>query len=169
MVEQIDPKRELLDTLEARRHQADSFAWAVPGLAIAAQAFLLSIALDPSTEPLGRLVAAAAGVVALLGAMHLLVKQTFHFDLYEAVIERERKALNLDSVQLDGLLDGPFPNNTQFVRDGWQTRPLLIWAVGLKARRVWTRYVLGTLLTIDLLIIAYSFWALACSDPGWLG
>ena len=92
--------RDLLATLEARRHQADGFAWAVPGLAIAAQAFLLSIALDPSTSPTGRLMAAIAGGMALLGSMHLLVKQNYHFDLYEAVIERERKALGLHSVQL---------------------------------------------------------------------
>ena len=93
-------RRDLLAALEARRHQADGFAWAVPGLAIAAQAFLLSIALDPSTSPTGRLMAAIAGGMALLGSMHLLVKQNYHFDLYEAVIERERKALGLHSVQL---------------------------------------------------------------------
>jgi hypothetical protein len=106
------------------------------GLAIAAQAFLLSTALAPSTEPLGRLLAAIAGIAALGGAMHLLVKQTYHFDLDEAVIERERQALELDSVQLDGLRELEFPASTQFVKAGWQEKPHLIWAIKLKARNL---------------------------------
>lgn len=158
---------DLIQTLEARRHQADTFAWSVPGLAIAAQAFLLSIALDPSTEPAGRLAAAAAGIVALLlGAFHLLYKQTHYFDLYEAVIERERRKLGLHSVQLDALLPGPFPANTQFVKTGWQKKRLLRWTVRRKARNVWA-IVLGSLTFLDVALVGYSAWALV-GDPGWL-
>ena len=85
-----------LDVIERRRAQADSFTWAVPGIAIAAQAFLLSIALNASTEPLGRLIAAAAGLSAVLALGHLLFKQVYLFDLYEALIERERRSYDLN-------------------------------------------------------------------------
>src|SRR4051794_5208487 len=103
-----------LDILERRREEADHFAWAVPGLIIAAQAFLLSIALNPTTQPLGRLLAALAGLVTLGATAHLLAKQAYNFDVYEAVIERDRQLLNLPGVQMDGLVDDPssLPNNT---------------------------------------------------------
>jgi hypothetical protein len=96
-----------LDVLEGRREESDRFAWAVPALVIAAQAFLLSVALNPTTQPFGRLVASLAGVITLGATTHLMAKQVYNFDVYEAVIERDRKLLEFPSVQMDALVINP--------------------------------------------------------------
>jgi hypothetical protein len=94
----------LVDLLEHRRSQADNFAWTVPGLAIAGQAFLLTISLDPSTRTLGRFLAAVAGLILLVATTHFLLKQAFNFDMYEAVIEFERRRLGLPLLMRDELI-----------------------------------------------------------------
>jgi len=162
----------LLATAESRRRQADSFAWTVPGLAIAGQAFLLSIALAPNTEPLARFLASLAGLVALIASSHLLAKQVYNFDV---VIERERKRLGLPGVQMDGLRGEPdsfppsFPTNTSYVkRRWWSNRLVRHWfAVRWKAVFVWG-IALGVLAGIDCFLIGYSIYALAYGEPHWL-
>ena len=97
----------------------------MPGLVIAAQAFLLSIALDPSTQPLGRLISSLAGLVTLLATAHLMAKQAYNFDVFEAVIERDRKLLGLPGVQMDALTRNPgFPENTNYMRRRWSSEHL---------------------------------------------
>jgi hypothetical protein len=164
----------LLETIEARRAQSDTFAWTVPGLAIAGQAFILSIALGPDTQPAGRLVASLAGLLALVATMHLMAKQAYNFDVYEAVIERERKTLSLPGVQMDALTAklGSFPENTQLVKRGWLDERKHRWRGSqrlvrrLKAVTMWLS-VLGCLAVIDLALLGYSIGALF-SDPGLL-
>jgi hypothetical protein len=130
-----------LEVLEGRREEADRFAWAVPGLTIAGQAFLLSIALDPGTRPLARLLAAVAGLVTLGATAHLLAKQAYNFDVFEAVIERDRKRLGLPGVQMDALVVNPAspPANTSYRRRRWSDRRTLRhWlVVRFKAMFVW--------------------------------
>lgn len=103
-----EKRRELLAVMEARRAEADRFAWAVPAVAIASQAFLLTIALSGDASALRRWIAASAALVTLAGAAHLFWKQMFAFALYEAVIKRERSVLGLRLVDRDSLLvDAP--------------------------------------------------------------
>jgi hypothetical protein len=143
----------------------------VPGLVIAAQAFLLSIALDPNTQPLGRLLSSLAGFVTLLATAHLMAKQAYNFDVFEAVIERDRKRLNLPGVQMDSLTVNPgsFPENTNFRRRRWSDRSL--WRhrliVRMKALRVWA-FTFLILAAVDLGLVVYSIFAWAGADPGWL-
>jgi hypothetical protein len=150
------PNREsefLLQTIESRRRQAESFAWTVPGLAIAGQAFLQSIALASS---------------------HLLAKQVYNFDVFEAVIERERKRLGLPGVQMDALRGTPdsfpasFPENTSYVKRRWWCKRLLRhwFAVRWKVVYVWA-IALAVLAVVDCFLIGYSIYALAYGDPGW--
>ena len=159
-----------LEIMERRREQADSFAWSVPGLAIAGQAFLLSIALAPNTAPLGRLLAAFAGFVALLATAHLMAKQVHNFDVYEAVIERDRKLLGRPGVQMDALDPQSFPANTSYVRRRWSNpRWPQHWVVAeLKSVRVWL-VTLVALLAVDGFLLGYAIYSLLCDDPGWLG
>lgn len=96
-----EDSNELLDVMEARRSQADRFAWAVPAIAIASQAFLLTIALDGSALPARRLIAATAAFLILLASAHFYWKQMFAFQLYDAVIKRERGRPELNLVQVD--------------------------------------------------------------------
>jgi hypothetical protein len=103
-----DSKREgsksLIDAAEARMRQAETFTWAVPGLAIAGQAFLLTIGLNSDRGDGARIVAALAALVTLLPALHFLGKHSFNFDVYDAVIERERINLGWPRMTRDDLL-----------------------------------------------------------------
>ncbi len=158
-----------LEVLEARREESDRFAWAVPGLVIAAQAFLLSVALNPNTQPFGRLVASFAGFVTVVATAHLMAKQVHHFDVYEAVIERDRKLLDLPGLQMDALTGNPesLPENTSYRKrrwwEGWRRRLI----VNRKAVEVWA-WTLMLIAALDLGLFVYSIFAWAGADPGWL-
>jgi hypothetical protein len=163
----LEEERWRLSVVEGRREQAEAFTWAVPGLAIAGQAFLLAIVLGTDVTHQARIVAASAGLVASLAAAHLYAKQVFLFDLYEGFIERQRRTLGLPGVQTDQLREGGFPPNTMYVKRGWETswwRQRFI--VKIRAGTVWA-IVLLTFAAIDALLLAYSIVALFC-DPGWL-
>ena len=123
--------------MEARIRQAENFAWAVPALALTAQAFILNVALDTNAQWGGRSIAAFSGAVILLAALHLLGKHSLNFDVFEAVIDRERDKLGLPPVSRNALLglergkDGKlnlksalrevdtFPTNTGFRDRDW--------------------------------------------------
>lgn len=159
----------LLAVLEARRSHSDSFAWAAPGLAIAGQAFLLTIALSADTKPTARLIASLAGFVALIATMHLLAKQAYYFDLYEAAIAKERQSRGLPGLQLDDLrARAPFPEDTTFVQrnswEGWRRNLVTRW----KAVHVWLG-VFAVLAVIDLAVFLYAGYALIFGEPDWLG
>jgi hypothetical protein len=161
-----------LEIVEGRRNHYDSYAWAVPGLALAAQAFLLQIALDPAVTPLARMLASLAGLVALLASAQLFAKHCYNFDLYEAVIERDRLRLAspLPSLQKSILTtERVFPSNTSYAERRW-AEPYL-WrhrlVVRLKSVTVWG-IALVALLAIDGFLFVYSIVALAGADPGWL-
>lgn len=140
----------LIDAAEARLQQAASFTWAVPTLALAGQAFLLTIALDDGSSDSARLVATGAGVITLFASLQFMAKHTFNFDWWEAVIERERKALGWDSLQRNKMLDGRLqefrPDTLLRKREWYEPEPGLyeqnVAADGkpLKfGRRVWAR------------------------------
>lgn len=58
----------------ARRMQWDSLLWQVPSLGLAAQAFLLTIALGPDASRTSRLLTSALGMVVAFLSVHLLVR-----------------------------------------------------------------------------------------------
>jgi hypothetical protein len=157
-----DADRELLDLAERRRDGSDQFTWTVPGLALTAEAFLLTVALAGDTAPLGRLLAVIAGVVCLASAYHFLRKQSFGFTLYDAVIERQRERLGLISAHREKLIDLDYPNHVgeRLVR----ASSGLAWT--LPAVRAW-RWTLLALIALDLVIGGYSIYAVI-DDPGWL-
>ena len=158
-----------LEVLERRREQADSFTWGVPGFAIAGQAFLLAIVLNPETQPSARLIASLAGLFTVLGLGHLLFKQIYLFDYYEAVIEKERRALDLPGVQLDALRKlEPFPRNTLYRQRGWANRrkPRYWIAVRLRSVQVWF-WVFLALAAIDGFLFLVSLLEVSGVDVGW--
>ncbi len=153
---------ELLDVAEKRRAVADSFAWTVPGLAVAAEAFLLSIALSTSTEPAGRIVAVIAGGFAVAGALHFIGKQSYLFDLYDALIERQRERLGRMSMHREAIESLDFPSHVKGLsrRRSWlvkKVRAVLFWKI-----------LLLTLMGINALILFYAIYELWRGDPGWL-
>jgi hypothetical protein len=90
----FDRDLEFLETLERRRSQSDTITWTVPGLAVAAEAFLLTVALRPETEPAARLVSAMAGFIIVFAALRLLWKSVFNFDLWDATINEQRRKMH---------------------------------------------------------------------------
>ena len=157
-----DPRaddKELLEAAERRRAHADQFAWAVPGLAVTAEAFLLTIALGADTRPLGRLIAAVAGTLVLFGALHFLAKQSLYFNLYDAVIERQRHRLGMTSLhreKLDGLELPPGVSRPHRSWFSWNLKSVVVWTL-----------LLWGLIVIDAVIFGYAVRELV-DDPGWL-
>lgn len=60
------------EALAARRLQWDSLLWQVPVLGLTAQAFLFTIALDPASSRLARMISSSRSVVATLMCMQLM-------------------------------------------------------------------------------------------------
>jgi hypothetical protein len=153
---------ELLNVAEARRAHSDQFAWTVPGLALTAEAFLLSIALNSSTAPLGRLLSVLAGLFPLLSAWHFLSKQSYGFRLYDAVIERQRDRLDRFSLHRETLETLDYPERVA----GRLRASKSWWVEHLPSVRLW-KLVLVALIVIDLLVGGYAIVEMV-HDPGWL-
>lgn len=160
MPERPDREVEFLETLERRRNQSDTIAWTVPGLAVAAEAFLLTVALRPETEPAGRFVAALAGAIVIFAALRLLWKSVFNFDLWDAWINEQRRKLRLRGVRTrDDLLANArsLPPGEAINRRGYQDRWLRYWMiVRLPASEVWI-WALRGLLVINFVIALDAF------------
>jgi hypothetical protein len=101
----------LLDEANARIQQSATFAWAVPGLAIAAESFLLASALSTNATPKHQVIACSAGIVILIAALHFLLKHAFNFRVCEAVMERSRQELGLPFVSMGQLVGSATPDN----------------------------------------------------------
>jgi hypothetical protein len=149
---------------------SDALAWAVPGLAVAAEAFLLTVALAPNTQPAGRLGAAIAGVLVLAASLHLMWKQMFNFHLVDANINYQRQLLGLMGLRRDDLLRdvNSFPRDENLRSKGYLERPLrrrlvVYW----RANSVWI-WLLRLLILLDVLIGVYAVLEWSGSDPGWL-
>lgn len=130
--------RSLLDEANARIRQSETFAWAVPGLAIAAESFLLGAALSTSASPRQQAAACFAGIVILVAALQFLAKHAFNFRVYEAVMDRARDELELPFVTMSQLVGSAtpsreseheqarirairasFPDHVELMRRGW--------------------------------------------------
>ena len=172
-----EASKQLIATAEARMRQAETFTWAVPGLALTGQALLLTIALDPSNSYRVKAVVGLAGLVILLPALHFLGKHTFNFDWLDAVTERERDRLgwprmtrshllaNIESFPEDTLLrqrdwwkDGHRARKNNWIYRPWmRVRNRLV--VHVKAVTVWS-VALGALAAFDAAVCVRSVWKL---------
>ena len=99
-----------------------------------------------------------AGTVVLLGALHFLSKQSFLFNLYDTVIERQRARLGMTSLHRETLDRLDLPAHI--------SRPHRSWFSRMRSVTVW-KLVLAGLIAIDVLIFIYSVCGLV-DDPGWL-
>jgi hypothetical protein len=152
---------EFLQTLERRRNQSDSIAWIVPGLAIASEAFLLTIVLRPETASGSRCIAALVGALIIFAALGLFWKSVFNFDLWDAHINEQRRRLHLRGVLTrDDLLRATddFPPSEQVRRRRYNTRR------APKAADCFAARLSG--LDLDS---ADSHWPLSRSSTGWDG
>ncbi len=72
-----DLKLALLLAAEGRRQTYDQMMWQVPGLSLAAQSFLLTIALGHESTPVARLASGVLAFVAAIATIQLLLKQRY--------------------------------------------------------------------------------------------
>jgi hypothetical protein len=82
--------RDLEQLAEERRRESDKMMWQVPGLSIAAQAFLYSRAFDPATDPLAQGAVAGVALVIALATIHLLMKHAFFEETYSWAVDAFR-------------------------------------------------------------------------------
>jgi hypothetical protein len=157
-----------LSVLESRRASADAFTWAVPGLAVAGQAFLLSIVLRADISDLGRALAALAGLLASAAATHLYTRQTSFVDLYEAFIDMERTRIGLPGVRFQHLREAAadFAPDSDYVQRRWTKFAIIPGRLG-RSTDVWIAALIGFVI-IDSFLLIYSIAALAGADPDWL-
>ncbi len=113
----------LIQAVEARMRQSETFTCTVPGLAVTAQAILLSVALSPTTSEREKVFAGFVALLTLLPSMQFLGKHTFNFDMFEAVAEREREKIGLPRITRSVMLDeeglAAVPLNTLLRQREW--------------------------------------------------
>ncbi|MCW6007134.1 hypothetical protein K1W54_21505 [Micromonospora sp. CPCC 205371] len=82
--------------LASRRTAFDTMMWQVPALALAAQAFLLTIALGSDIGRLSRVIAALLGLALAGMSIQLMAKYRYLEVLDSQLLERLEGALRLD-------------------------------------------------------------------------
>jgi hypothetical protein len=85
--------------LEARRQLVDGELGAVPGLVIAAQAFLYSVGLNPNVPRADRALVLAVGLAPLLVCWQMLAKKRFLEEMYSEAIADCRTVLGLPDLR----------------------------------------------------------------------
>lgn len=132
---QPDPFEEFV---EERRQAIDQMIWQVPGLSVAAQAFLYVVALNSDVSDLVRMLAATIALVAAAAAVQLLLKHRFHEETFSLVIDASRKRRGVHP--LEGLgwfkdiatLDAEREEAKSGIKPGYLKR----WGEGAPRRRV---------------------------------
>jgi hypothetical protein len=141
---------ELFQQLSSRRDFAETTLWQAPALALAAQAFLLTIALDPSASLTGRLLSTGLAFIVAWAAIQLMARR-----------HRQIKADNADITSLykDDLAragrDNPY--------EPLETRDPMPALWGGSAA-IWWLTTLWAFLFGDLFIFI-----IAIASPNWLG
>jgi hypothetical protein len=77
--------------VEGRRRAIDDMIWQVPGLSVAAQAFLYVVALSKGTSDTVRIFAGTIGFLAAAATIQLLLKHRFHEETYAMTVDACRR------------------------------------------------------------------------------
>ncbi len=158
--------RDDIGVLESRRTASDSFAWTVPGLALAAQAFLLTIALAPDTQPAGRVVASLVGAAAMFATIVFFAKHVYYFALYDASIWKLRKETGATDLRPHALARWELPIDADVVRDGWLGKTSKSVILRMRPSRTWVA-VLALFFILDVVLFGYGIVVWAGRSPGW--
>jgi hypothetical protein len=84
--------------LAQRRIQYDNLLWQSPALALVAQAFLLSIALSPTTSTFARAVASLLGIAVSAMTIQVMIKNRYEEMLDAKLLEGFERAHNLPPI-----------------------------------------------------------------------
>lgn len=113
------------ERLLTRSVQTNSMQWQAPSLALAAQAFLLNVALRPNADPASTSIVCFVGVVITLMAAQLMARHRYYFHLDQQDMKDLEKVLQILEIS---------DRDSQAVRHATQ-RPAL--PGDLQSFRVW--------------------------------
>jgi len=115
--------QQLFDFLEPRRRGSVQVMSQVPGLSIAAQALLFTVALNERNPAWGRITVLIAGLAGVLAAMHLLAKHRYFEELHSDVLQRCLECLGAPGLSQDDLarLLAPGDRSLRW-RSGWRAK-----------------------------------------------
>jgi hypothetical protein len=124
--------------VSARRLAANNLVWQTPTLASAAQAFLLSAALNPSGKGIFPMVLAIASTSVGLASIQLMTRHR-HVEIVDAQLlrkfEMEHSAEGYSVVHWPSIPDCP-------PAERWIDRPR-VWLANTRASRVWMFVLIG--------------------------
>jgi len=112
--------------------------WQVPGLSVAAQAFLYVVALNSDVSDVVRMLAALIALIAASAAVQLLLKHRFHEETFSLAIDASRKGRGVHPLQGLGWfkdiarMDADAEEAESGVKPGYLKR----WGEGTLRRRV---------------------------------
>lgn len=100
----------ILQCVDNGRVSTNSLMWQVPALTLTAQAFLLTIALNPNTQPTGRAIAAGIGLIIVSATYQLFLRHR-HIEVTRAEwLAAFECRFGLPPIHKRGALDDPeFP------------------------------------------------------------
>jgi hypothetical protein len=129
----MPPTREerlvMYQVVTARRLAANDRVWQSPGLALTAQAFLMTIGLGPGTGQLARIAAGSLSVIVSLMSIQLLLRHRRHDVVDAQWLEKFELAAGWESIHRPPTQD-PRYGKVSFLRpDRYRSWP--IWVVGL--------------------------------------
>ena len=144
----------IYEAAEARRSASNQMMWQVPALSLAAQSFLLTVALEQGTSLTGRIVAAVVGAVAALATAQLMLKHRYHEIDQSRWLERFWAAQGWprSNPHARGVPPSERPDHPLFEHDRWG---LLRRATQVKSPTLWTWSFVGFAL-IDMATIGLS-------------
>ena len=96
-----EEQKAYVELLEARRASSESLVWEAPSLALAAQAFLLTIALGAGATLAARMIACILSLVASLMAFQLMARAAYRAGEEDALLTKLHERLGLESPRID--------------------------------------------------------------------
>ncbi len=117
------------ERLMARSVQTNSMQWQAPSLALAAQAFLLTIALRPGVSALSATIVCFVGLVTTVMALQLMARHRFYFHLDQRDMQDLEKALGILGISDRKCQEERHPSRRPAWLGGQQS--FRVWQVGL--------------------------------------
>jgi hypothetical protein len=84
---------------EERRNDTSQMMWQVPGLSVAAQAFLYTRAFDPNTSSPARVLVSVAALICAFGTLQLLLKHRYYEEMYSFALDQSRRARGVEPLR----------------------------------------------------------------------
>jgi hypothetical protein len=147
---------DLVRWVEERRLSTEQMEWQVPAISMTAQAFLLTIALQPGASVAARLITGALGLTAAVVTLQLMLSHRYFEELYAWVVDLCQEARNqqvLHHPRLAEIVRSDIPSDAVFHRwqRGWHKR----FVVELSSFRAWVG-ALAIFLAADVVIMAFA-------------